>query len=101
MLNNKINKNQKTEIKGFTLHAIKGFTLTNNLYDNLIPLTVANCKKGVNVLTKAGSIFKIETISKNKNRNDDLTIEVGNGKHGNIYGSYNGVFPSLKIQSKC
>lgn len=80
---------------------LMGFTLTNGLYDNLTPLTVDTCKKGVTVITKAGSIFKIETIYQNKNRPDDLTIEVGNGKYGNMYGSYKGVFPSLFFQKKC
>ena len=79
---------------------INGFTLTNNLYHNLTPLTVDTCKVGVNVLTKAGSHFKVEIINKHRSRKGDLTIEVGNGKHGNMYGSYNGVFPSLKIQVK-
>jgi len=89
MLNFKINQSVKS--------TINGFTLTDNLY-NLQPLTVAGCKVGIKVLTKAGSHFKIESILQNKNRSDDLTVEVGNGNHGNTYGSYKGVFPSLSIQ---
>ena len=76
-----------------------GFTLTNGIYDNTTPLTVDTCKMGVRVLTKAGSHFKIEKIWQNKKRTDDLTVEVGNGKFGNMYGSYKGVFPSLEIQA--
>lgn len=90
MLDFQINKSVKSNIQGLTL--------TNNIFDDLIPLTVEACKEGITVLTKAGSIFKVETIKQNKKRPDDLTIEVGNGKYGNMYGSYKGVFPSLSIQ---
>lgn len=66
MLNFKINQNVKSKINGFTL--------TNNLYDKLTPLTVDSCKEGVNVLTRNGSHFKVEQIFQNKNRVDDLTV---------------------------
>lgn len=90
--------NSKTQKMAKVKSTIQGFTLINGLYDNLTSLTVETCKIGITVLTKAGSIFKVETIEQNKNRADDLTITVGNGKFGNMYGSYKGIFPSLSIE---
>jgi hypothetical protein len=57
---------------------------------------VKDCKIGDIVLTFSGSVFEISEISRNKKRENDLTIAVGVGDiAGSMYGSYEGVFPSL------
>ena len=68
----------------------------NGIYKSLKKLKVEDCKIGDIVLTFSGSVFEIEEISQNENRENDLTIAVGlNDKNGSMYGSYNGTFPSI------
>lgn len=75
-----------------------GFSMTGGIYDNMEALTVKKCKVGLKVLTRAGLMFAVESIIPQHNRHGDVTVVTGNGEYGSIYGSYNGVFPSLKIQ---
>jgi hypothetical protein len=66
------------------------------LWVGLKKLEVKDCKIGDIVLTFSGSVFEISEISRNKKRENDLTIAVGVGDiAGSMYGSYEGVFPSL------
>ena len=68
----------------------------NGIWGNLKNLKIEDCKIGDIVLTKAGSVFEIEEISQNENRENDLIIAVGlNDKNGSMYGSYNGTFPNV------
>ncbi|VVM18532.1 hypothetical protein BSPWISOXPB_4374 [uncultured Gammaproteobacteria bacterium] len=47
------------------------------LWLGLKKLEVKDCKIGDIVLTKAGSVFEISEIRRNKKRENDLTISVG------------------------
>ena len=68
----------------------------NGIYKSLKKLEARDCKIGDIVLTKSGSVFEIQEIKQNANRSEDLTIAVGKGEYiGCMYGSYNGVFPSI------
>ena len=69
---------------------------SSSLWKNLKKLEVKDCKLGDIVLTLSGSVFEVSEISRNKKRENDLTIAVGvSDIAGSMYGSYEGVFPSL------
>ncbi len=85
------------KIKKHLIVSTVGGIKTENGIWCIKPLSVEKCKIGMTVLTKAGSLFKVEEIAKNSKRKNDLTVVVGNGAHGCTYGSYNGFFPSLSV----